>query len=215
MCCAQLTENTGRKNSPKSRHLGTIPQLCRAISSQLGHVSTIGKKLVKQQYLLHISPQYGELRPTSGWDCFVSLGHPCNFQRVLHLGSITARHSSSGHEPNFAALNRGRHLYSAGRPSRWALADISSWKEVSIKYRQYFFWLEILTKTTDTLRQAAASNVRRAAGKQDHNMGNGLHVLMTAPTACVTDAITSRRGVITPVVLPCTGQPQQPLAAVS
>jgi len=25
-----------------------------------------------------------------------------------------------------AALNRGRHLYSAGRPSRWALADISS-----------------------------------------------------------------------------------------
>jgi len=34
------------------------------------------KKLVKQQYLLHISPQYGELRPTSGWDCLVSLGHP-------------------------------------------------------------------------------------------------------------------------------------------
>ena len=24
-----------------------------------------------------------------------------------------------------AALNRGRHLYSAGRPSRWALAHIS------------------------------------------------------------------------------------------
>ena len=27
-----------------------------------------------------------------------------------------------------AALNRGRHLYSAGRPSRWALAHISSSK---------------------------------------------------------------------------------------
>jgi len=26
------------------------------------------KKLVKQQYLLHMSSQYGELRPTSGWD---------------------------------------------------------------------------------------------------------------------------------------------------
>jgi len=25
-----------------------------------------------------------------------------------------------------AALNRGRHLYSTGRPSRWALAHISS-----------------------------------------------------------------------------------------
>jgi len=23
-----------------------------------------------------MSPQYGELRPTSGWDRFVSLGHP-------------------------------------------------------------------------------------------------------------------------------------------
>jgi len=29
-------------------------------------------------------------------------------------------------QPNFAALNRGRHVYSAGRPSRWALAHISS-----------------------------------------------------------------------------------------
>jgi len=35
----------------KNRHLGTVPQLCRAISSQLRHVSTIGKKLINQQYL--------------------------------------------------------------------------------------------------------------------------------------------------------------------
>ena len=34
----------------KSRHLRTIVQLCRAISSQLRHVLTIEKKLVKQQY---------------------------------------------------------------------------------------------------------------------------------------------------------------------
>jgi len=32
--------------------------------------------------------------------------------------------SSSGRQPNFAALNRRRHLCSAGRPSRWALAHI-------------------------------------------------------------------------------------------
>ena len=42
----------------------------------------------------------------------------------VRLGSVTARHSSSGRQPNFAALNRGRRLYSAGRPSRWALAHI-------------------------------------------------------------------------------------------
>ena len=52
--------------------------------------------------------------------------HPSKFQRVSYLGSVTARHYSSGREPNFAALNRGRHLYSAGRPSRWGLAHISS-----------------------------------------------------------------------------------------
>ena len=46
MCCARLAENTGRKKSPKSRHLGTIPQLCRAISSQLRHVSTSRKNLL-------------------------------------------------------------------------------------------------------------------------------------------------------------------------
>jgi len=34
--------------------------------------------------------------------------------------------SSSGRQPHFAALNRGRHLCLAGRPSRWALAYISS-----------------------------------------------------------------------------------------
>ena len=50
MCGTRLAVNTGRKN----RHFGTIAQLCRAVSSQLRHVSTIGKKLVKQRYLLHV-----------------------------------------------------------------------------------------------------------------------------------------------------------------
>jgi len=84
------------KKVAKNRHLGTIPQLCRAISSQLRHVSTIGKKLVKQRYVLHISPQYGELRHTNGWDPSGSLRHPCKFQRVSHLGSVTARHLVAG-----------------------------------------------------------------------------------------------------------------------
>ena len=40
-----------------------------------------------------MSSEYGELRPTSGWDHFVSLGHrPCKFQLVSRLGSVTARH---------------------------------------------------------------------------------------------------------------------------
>jgi len=78
----------------------------------------------KQQYLPHMSLQYDEHRPTNGWDLLASLGHPSKFQRLSHLGSVTARHSSSGRQPNCEVLNRGRHLYSAGRPWRWALAHI-------------------------------------------------------------------------------------------
>jgi len=91
-CCMRLTQNTGCKKVAKNRHLGTIAQLCRAISLQLRHVLTIGKKRVKQQYVLHMSPQYGELRPTSGWDRLTSLGYPSKFQLVLRLGSVTGRH---------------------------------------------------------------------------------------------------------------------------
>jgi len=46
MCCTRLAGNARPKKSPKIRHLGTIAQLCRAISSQLRHLSTIGKKLL-------------------------------------------------------------------------------------------------------------------------------------------------------------------------
>ena len=55
MCCTRLAGNTEPKNDAKNRHLRTIAQLCRVISLQLRHVSTIGKKLVKQQYLLQMS----------------------------------------------------------------------------------------------------------------------------------------------------------------
>jgi len=110
---------------PKNRHCASshITQICRAVSSQLRHVSRIGTKLVKGQYLLHMAWQYGKLPPTKGWDRFTSLP-PCKFQDVSRLGSIAAWHSSSSREPNFAALNRGRHVYAAGRPSRLALAHI-------------------------------------------------------------------------------------------
>jgi len=142
------------------------------------------KKVIKQQYVLYMYSQYGELRPINGWDLLASLGHRSKFQRLSRLafvtaatsltggqpsfarcmavswihfrrllppdrilpgakftlrpslafsyiGSVTARHSMRGRKlcgvvqgmelPNF---RRGRHLYSAGRPSPWASAHI-------------------------------------------------------------------------------------------
>jgi len=103
MCSMRLAENTGYKKSPKIRLLGTIAQLCRAVSSQLRHLSIIRKKPVKQHYLLQMFPQYGELLPTSGSDRFRSLRHPSKFQRVSRLAIGTATTSLNGGQPNFAA----------------------------------------------------------------------------------------------------------------
>jgi len=60
----------------KNRQKFTISQLCWAISLQLKHVSTIGKNLLNSNITPLMYLQYGELRLTSGWDHFVSLGHP-------------------------------------------------------------------------------------------------------------------------------------------
>ena len=40
------------------------------------------EKFVKQQYVLHMSSQYGELRPISGWDWLTSLRHSSKLERV-------------------------------------------------------------------------------------------------------------------------------------
>ena len=60
--------------------------------------------------------------------------------------------SSSGRQPNFAALNRGRHLCSTGRPSGWALAHILVSDSFTVTFT---FWLynaspvRSVTKLTD------------------------------------------------------------------
>jgi len=68
-------------------------------------------------------------------------GTPANFKGFLVLAALLHATLGSGRQPNFAVLNRGRHLYSAGRPSRWALAHISS------------FYCNMLTESvTDVVR---------------------------------------------------------------
>jgi len=111
------------QNDAKNRHLRTIAQRCQAYIFATKASIDNRKKLVKQQYLLHKFPQYGELqplmaeirlgvlhmfsqygelRPISGWDLFVSLGHPSKSQRVSHLGFVTAATSLTGGQPNLA-----------------------------------------------------------------------------------------------------------------
>jgi len=95
MCCTLLAEKYRTRKLRKNRHLRTIAQGCQSISSQLRHVLTIGKKILKQQYLLHMSSQYGDPRPTNGWDRFGSLGHPTNFNGFRVLASLLHQHRST------------------------------------------------------------------------------------------------------------------------
>jgi len=121
MCFKRLAENTGRK----SRHFGTIGQLYRAVSSQLRHVSTIGKNLLNiytSSTCCRNMVNFGLLTAEICWRVW---GTAANFNGFRVLAALLhGRHSSSGRQQNFAALNRGCHLYLAGRPSGWALAHI-------------------------------------------------------------------------------------------
>jgi len=92
-CCTRFAENTGRKSSSKIE-IWSPSHICRAISSQLRHLSTIGKQFVKQQYLLHYVLQYDQFRPTNGWDRFGYLRHPTYCQRVTRFGRVALLHDT-------------------------------------------------------------------------------------------------------------------------
>jgi len=85
------------RNSPSGHHRATLSGHIFATKARIDNRK---KTCFKQHCLSHMSSKYGELRLTSGWDLLASLGHPSTFQRVLRLGSVTARHSSSGRQPN-------------------------------------------------------------------------------------------------------------------
>jgi len=181
MCCTRLAENTGRndaKRSPSGHHPTTLSGYIFATKAYIDN----RKKLVKQQYLPHMSLQYGELWPTSGWDRFVSLEHPSKFQRLSRLDSVTARHSSSGRQPKFAALKRGRHLHSAGRPSRWALAHIL----VNNMFILFTIYLFIITCRLQSNQRRAAWNLQKWwAGLYKYQSGRSRFCALRFRHGCV------------------------------
>jgi len=102
-----------RQRSPSGHHRRTLSGYIFATKACVDN----RKKIVKQQYVLQMSSQYGEI-VSLVWGTHQISTAFASWQRYC-----TA--CSSWRQPNFAALNRGRHLRSAGRPSRLALARIS------------------------------------------------------------------------------------------
>jgi len=81
MCCTRLAEIQDAEN----RHLGTIAQLCRAISSQLRHVSTIGKKTNTSSTCPHSMVNFG---PVTAENCWRVWGTPANFNGFRVLAAL-------------------------------------------------------------------------------------------------------------------------------
>ena len=88
-CCTRLAENTGCKKSPKIRHLCTIAELCRAISSQLRHVSTIGKNLLNSNISSTCShDMVGKLSPLPAEISLPVWGTAANFDGLRVVASL-------------------------------------------------------------------------------------------------------------------------------
>jgi len=84
----RLTEMQDAKKSSKIRYLRIIVRLRRAISSQLSHISTIGKKLIKQQYIPyspHNMVNFGSLAAVIG---SVVWSTPANFNGFRVLAAL-------------------------------------------------------------------------------------------------------------------------------
>jgi len=87
MCCTRLAE---KYRTQKNRHFGTIGvgQLCRAVSSQLRHVSTIGKKLLNadtSSTCPHNMVNFGLLTAEICWRVW---GIPANFNGFRVLAAL-------------------------------------------------------------------------------------------------------------------------------
>jgi len=84
MCCARLDGNTGRKN----RNSGTIAQICRAIYSELRHVSTIGKNLLNSNTSSTCSDNMANFGLLTAENCWRVWGTPANFNGFRVLAAL-------------------------------------------------------------------------------------------------------------------------------
>jgi len=72
------------KNWPSGHHRTTLSGYIFSTKARVDN----REKLVKQQYVLQMSPQYGELRPTKGEIGSGVWGNPANFNGFCVLAAL-------------------------------------------------------------------------------------------------------------------------------
>jgi len=118
-----LNSNTSPSCPHNMVNFGPLTAEIMAISSQLSYILTIRKNLLNSNTspsCPHNTVNFGPLTA----EIISLVGAPQLISTVSCLGSIIARRSSSGRQPNFVVLNWGHQLHSAGWLSRVALSHI-------------------------------------------------------------------------------------------
>jgi len=79
---------------PKNRHLGTIVQLCRAVSSQLRHIQTIGKSLLNSSMFSTCPHNMANFISLTAEIDLPLWGTPANFNGFRVLAALLQRRRS-------------------------------------------------------------------------------------------------------------------------
>jgi len=88
MCCTRLAANAGPKKVAKNRHLGTIAQICRAMSSQMRYASTIGKNLLSSNISSTCPRNMVNFGPLAAEIVSLVWGTPANFNGFGVLAAL-------------------------------------------------------------------------------------------------------------------------------
>jgi len=129
MCRKQLAENTGRKKPPFWHHCTT---LSGCIFATKACINNRGKNLLNTDTSSTCSHDMVNFGVVTAEICWRVWGTPANFDGFRALAALLHGSLVLG----ISQTIFGRHLYLAGRPSRWALAHI-------LVINFLWFWLHL------------------------------------------------------------------------
>jgi len=115
--CKYRTQKVVKK-SPSGHHRTNLSGYIFATKARIDNWEKLLSSNIsstRARNMVNFGPLAAEIGPVVGAPQLISTGF-ASWKRYCTALQYWAS--------NFAALNRGRHLYSAGRPSRWALAHI-------------------------------------------------------------------------------------------
>ena len=126
MCCTRLAEKHRtqklRKKSPSAHHRTNLSGYIFATKACIDNRKNLLNSNISST-CSHNMVNFGPLTAEIDWRV---RGTPANYNEFRVLAALLHGTLVVGVSQTLLALNRGRHLYSAGRPSGWALAHISS-----------------------------------------------------------------------------------------